>query len=403
MPTGQELMNIQNLSQGGPNPQLTEALQGLNPMFQGQAGDMMPPGGAPPVNPADPTGGTQVNATPAAPVDPAQFVSGQAPPAMDYGSFFNPDGTLNIQAIMAGVGQQQEWANQANLQRYQDILGQFQGLGEAGMQRIEGARQQAIGTGTQDLISRGLYNTTIAGGIPRAAGADAEMARQSLQEGIQAQMAGVMERRSDIGPNLGFLSSLISAGAGSTAGQPTPGAGDGGQQGLTQVSVPGDPGESLWSQSNRGAGGFGGIGGGGVSTGGGGGGGSTTLQGTGGPGITDEQSLQDLRRIASQRGIPLGSARDDPEAIQQILDTYMDRQQQAAAAAGGDIAAAGAGAGTAIGSAGGPLGGLAGGLAGAGISQIDWDAVSSAAQNLGQQGQQVLQGIGLGGLFGGGG
>jgi hypothetical protein len=103
----------------------------------------------------------------------------------------------------------QDKANKANESRYQDILGLYGNLGQAGLARIGQQETQAQAKGTQDLISRGLGNTTITSAISRGIASDAELARQQLQESVAMQKAGVMERRTDQGPDLGLYASLL--------------------------------------------------------------------------------------------------------------------------------------------------------------------------------------------------
>jgi len=106
---------------------------------------------------------------------------------------------------------QKSWkaANTANETRYQGILDQYSNLGQAGMTRIGQQEQQAMASGTQDLASRGLGNTTIRGSMARGVASDAELARQQLGESVATQKAGVMERRTDEGPDLAMFSNLL--------------------------------------------------------------------------------------------------------------------------------------------------------------------------------------------------
>lgn len=103
----------------------------------------------------------------------------------------------------------QKKANLMNEQRYQQILGQFENLGQAGRARIEQQTIQRQAQATQALTSRGLGGTTIAPAIERGIASDAERRRQELEESVAVQKAGVMERRTDVGPDLGMFASLL--------------------------------------------------------------------------------------------------------------------------------------------------------------------------------------------------
>ncbi len=103
----------------------------------------------------------------------------------------------------------QEKANLMNEQRYQQILGQYENLGQAGRTRIEQQTQQRQAEATQNLTSRGLGNTTITSAVERGISSDAELQRQQLEETVAMQKAGVMERRTDTGPDLGMFANLL--------------------------------------------------------------------------------------------------------------------------------------------------------------------------------------------------
>lgn len=100
-------------------------------------------------------------------------------------------------------------ANKANEQRYQDILGLYSGMGKAGEARIGQAEEQAQAKNTQDLTARGLGNTTVTSSTNRGIASDAEYARQTLAESVAKQQAGVMERKTEQGPDMGMYASLL--------------------------------------------------------------------------------------------------------------------------------------------------------------------------------------------------
>lgn len=114
-----------------------------------------------------------------------------------------------LQDIIKQMQTAQEKANLLNEQRYQQILAQYEGLGQAGRARIEQQTLQRQAQATQSLTSRGLGGTTITSAVERGIASDAEMQRQQLEESVSMQRAGVMERRTDTGPDLGMFANLL--------------------------------------------------------------------------------------------------------------------------------------------------------------------------------------------------
>ncbi|MCK5611418.1 hypothetical protein KAR91_56630 [Candidatus Pacearchaeota archaeon] len=129
-------------------------------------------------------------------------------------------GTSALQGIIKQMQVAQQKANKANERRYQQILGSFENLGKAGRARIEQQTIQRQAQATQSLTSRGLGGTTITSAVERGIASDAELSRQQLEESVTMQKAGVMERRTDEGPDLGMFASLLqSAGQQRTGGR----------------------------------------------------------------------------------------------------------------------------------------------------------------------------------------
>lgn len=124
-----------------------------------------------------------------------------------------------FQDIIKQMQAAQEKANLLNEQRYQQILGQFEGLGQAGRARIEQQTLQRQAEATQSLMGRGLGGTTITSAVGRGIAGEGEMQRQQLEESVAMQKAGVMERRTDVGPDLGMFAGLLQA-AGQQQQQP---------------------------------------------------------------------------------------------------------------------------------------------------------------------------------------
>lgn len=71
---------------------------------------------------------------------------------------------------------------------YGGIIGQYETGGafrEAGLADIESTKTKAVGAGTQQMISSGLYGTTTAAAIPVQAEAQAGQARLKLEDLLQ--------------------------------------------------------------------------------------------------------------------------------------------------------------------------------------------------------------------------
>lgn len=152
---------------------------------------------------------------------------------------------LSINDILKSFQEQQQRANAANEARYQELLktiqqtaakvgGRFdqadqllQDVGQSEFDRIAEDRARAQATAAQQLISRGLGNTTVTQTAARGINADAAKQRQALTEQIAAQRSGLLERRgameqaqgdflaqmiearSDVGPDLGLMAQLL--------------------------------------------------------------------------------------------------------------------------------------------------------------------------------------------------
>lgn len=141
-----------------------------------------------------------------------------------------------FQDIISQMQAAQEKANLLNEQRYRQILAQYENLGQAGRARIEEQTTQRQAEARQGLVSRGLGGTTITSAVERGIGRESELARQQLEESVAVQRAGVMERRTDVGPDLGMFANLLQA-AGQQQQQP---------RAVSTVIGPGGPG-TPWS------------------------------------------------------------------------------------------------------------------------------------------------------------
>lgn len=245
---------------------------------------------------------------------------------------------FNYQAILDTYKALLNKANEANETRYQAILANINStadkvgstydtigelistIGTSDRLRIQQTKEQDLASSEQDLISRGLGNTTIRGSAQQDIGTRAEQANQALSEQIAGQQANLlgqranfeerigqlltqtMENRTDQGPDLGLMAQLMAqAGAGA-------GAADAQNQKITNTRVNSAAlNAPMWGQPGSGAGGGGsGGGGGGGSLGGfgglGGGGGS------GGGGSTSAFVIRGSGSSAPNTGASGGSS-----------------------------------------------------------------------------------------------
>lgn len=153
--------------------------------------------------------------------------------------------------------QAQDQANTANQQRYTQLLDMIGNLGTQvgstygeAMKNASTIGQTAktqtqqnylknLGTADQNLISRGLGNTTIRSSVRRGIASDKNLAMQGINEQVAAQLAQILQNRAgaelgigqlkanaiqsrnDIGPNLSTYASLIQQLAAAPSGQKT--------------------------------------------------------------------------------------------------------------------------------------------------------------------------------------
>ncbi len=118
-------------------------------------------------------------------------------------------------------------ATKANKKRYKQALGELQGVrdramqeinqtGEFDRQRIDRQQQQADASAQSNLVGRGLYNTTVVDAARRGNAADAQFQHMGLSDQLARQraeydigttgaVAGLIERRQDVYPNLGQI------------------------------------------------------------------------------------------------------------------------------------------------------------------------------------------------------
>lgn len=123
--------------------------------------------------------------------------------------------------------QKYEEATAANLKRYNqalaihdEIISRYQPGGafeKSTLQQLGEEKTRYIGKGTQDLISSGLFGTTVKAGLPgrfeKEVGAPTRLKLEDIQmqrlSGAQLDKAGLIERREDAYPDIGLMTQLM--------------------------------------------------------------------------------------------------------------------------------------------------------------------------------------------------
>ncbi len=198
---------------------------------------------------------------------------------------------VNIDSLIKQWQQSMTDANAANESRYQDILGLYgdtggvsmmdlvSQLGQGDMRAVNTGEKQAKALAEQNLIGRGLGNTTARAAEMRNVQNAAEIARQGVGEqtlekqlGVMGAQAQMMGNRTDQGPDAGLFAQLIQQASAQT--NPNVDATTGRATGLGGRSVTSIPGNLDWafdydtmSWNNQASAGGGGGGGGGGSSG----------------------------------------------------------------------------------------------------------------------------------------
>ncbi|KKN10086.1 hypothetical protein LCGC14_1040230 [marine sediment metagenome] len=128
--------------------------------------------------------------------------------------------------FLADFQKREEGARTSNLAReteirgtYDELINQDQGaFRTAGLADIERSKTQAVGAGTQQLISSGLYGTTTAAALPVQAEGQAARSRLKLEDIIQQRTnelklgkAGFVERIDQPYPDYGLLVKAMAA------------------------------------------------------------------------------------------------------------------------------------------------------------------------------------------------
>lgn len=163
---------------------------------------------------------------------------------------------IDFENIIKKFEAAQKESNQANLLRYNqlieaiqalgartsgtysDILSSLDTMGTSEKTRIQDQMVNLLSQTEQDLISRGLGNTTIRASAKRGVVSDTQKALTQLAESVAGQKAGIkqnqasadfgvtqmlagaIEGRNDVGPDLGMYASLLQQAAAAGTGQP---------------------------------------------------------------------------------------------------------------------------------------------------------------------------------------
>lgn len=182
--------------------------------------------------------------------------------------------------------EQQDAANAANENRYQGILDLIRNTGAQSRRDVTRGVREEQGTNLQQMISQGLGNTTAVQAINNRSAERGQREISRINDQVAMNLAGVMERRTDQGPNSGAIAAY--------EGQAAQGNAQGGRSFSFMGGAPG------------GAGGFGGGGQQPQNNGGGGGGG-----GGGAAGPTSYTNPNGGRRSAPARSRPCGYIKNE--------------------------------------------------------------------------------------------
>ncbi len=190
----------------------------------------------------------------------------------------------SVQDILDELRSGTDAANAANQERLDQILALLEGTGEAAKAEAGRASAERTAAGDQSLMDRGLFNTTILDSQRRREGEGLVREQNNIDTNVALQKAGVLERVTDLGPDMNTIMALLNQ----------LGQGAGGQGGHSYnfggINRPTDPINPFGSSGGS-------VGGGG---GGGGGGGSDVYSVTNPDGNDPfaNQSVEDLQQGA---------------------------------------------------------------------------------------------------------
>lgn len=125
-------------------------------------------------------------------------------------------------SVGAGLQGAYNSANGANQQRYDQLLGLSGQLSDAQMTREGQRKNMELGRVNQEMVSSGLAGTTIMPNLERGVVDDSALRENEISDAGTRSKMGIIERRTDQGPDAGLVAGLASR----------PGAAGGGGYGL---------------------------------------------------------------------------------------------------------------------------------------------------------------------------
>jgi hypothetical protein len=143
---------------------------------------------------------------------------------------------LSTEGLLKQYQTAYDTAKASNLSRYNElmdlsnaIIGQYSPGGameRAGTQKINMQKTQDVGGARQNLISSGLYGTTVNAALPSTWEANVGMSarltlEQMMQQGYTGALqnkANIIEGREDMYPNLDMMAQLIAKSSSASAG-----------------------------------------------------------------------------------------------------------------------------------------------------------------------------------------
>lgn len=137
------------------------------------------------------------------------------------------NGQFDFNSIMNSYRDQQDKANNANETRYQGILSTLQNQGasaKADVARAGGEERAGI---MQGSIDRGLFNTSVLDSLNNNSYQAQNRENTRIDESVADRTAGVMERRTDQGPDMGLYAGLLQSAASGMGALPGQRAGQG--------------------------------------------------------------------------------------------------------------------------------------------------------------------------------
>lgn len=164
------------------------------------------------------------------PIDPgvlSGLLASLKPPA--YGAILPK--AFGGSPIVKSFADLMEQANQANAARGQGILSLLAGQGQSQIDQNQSNFQDQLGGIQQDMISKGLSNTTVGNNLNQAAQNNLARSNEAVNEQTAGNLAGMANSFTQQAPDLGLLAQLLQNGGG---------AGPGGGGGFSGVVGPHD-------------------------------------------------------------------------------------------------------------------------------------------------------------------